>query len=93
MADEKLKQAVEAIRNDELVGRGSCTSIDECYSDDELSEELLRAGATTIEQAVKWARDSEGLWLEQACNARWGEDDDPQLVDLHEWGEKRQSIE
>jgi hypothetical protein len=87
MTDKELKQAIEAIRSDKLVGRGSCTSIDECYSDDELANDLLRFGIT-LADAVKWARETEGLFLEQACNARWGEDDDPQLVNLHEWQEK-----
>lgn len=84
-----MEKLIEAIRNDELVGRGSCTSVDECYSDAELGEELKRAGISTPQAAVKWARDSEGLYLEQGLNCRWGEDDDEQLLAYREFNDKR----
>ena len=81
--DERLK----AIRNDGLVGRGTCSSIDECYDDIELIQQLDDNKLHTPAAAVKWARESEGLWVEQGLNQRWGEDDDPQLLAYNEWQE------
>jgi len=80
---------VKAIREDKLVGAGSCTSIDECFDDHEIAEELQREGITTVEGAIKWARDREGLWLEQGLNCRWGEDDDPQLKAYYGFNSQR----
>ena len=82
-----MDERVKAIRNDDLVGRGSCSSIDECYSDGELAQQLDDYSIHTPVAAVKWARESEGLWLEQGLNQRWGEDDDPQLLAYNEWQE------
>lgn len=77
-----MQEMVAAIRADKLVGRGSCTSVDECWTDEDLAEYLARDDVTTVEGAVRWARESEGLWLEKAADARWGEDDDPELEEL-----------
>jgi hypothetical protein len=57
-----LSNLVKAIRSDRRVGRGSCTSIDECYEDCEIAEELSRENVTTIEGAIKWAINREALW-------------------------------
>lgn len=70
---------IAAIRADKVVGKGTCSSIDECMEDKELARELARYGIATIPDALKWARDHEGLFVEQGLNQRWGEDDDPQL--------------
>ena len=78
---------VEAIRKHPKVGRGSCTTIDEATTDDELVAELDEAGATTVEQAVSWALETEGLRIENALNKRWGEDTDPELQRLRDWNE------
>jgi hypothetical protein len=76
---------VAAIRADKKVGKGSCTSIDECYDDAEIVEYLDKLKFVTIESAIKWAYDSEGLWLEQGLNQRWGEDSDQQLEMWINW--------
>jgi hypothetical protein len=34
------KEAFDLIRNSEELGRGSCSTYDECYSDEELMEDL-----------------------------------------------------
>lgn len=77
-------ELIAAVREDKKVGRGTCTRIDECFSDEELFEEILK-DCKTPGEAVKEAREFEGLKIEQALNARLGEDDDPQLVAYHEW--------
>lgn len=76
---------VEAIRKHPKVGRGSCTSIDECYTTEELIQEMDAEGVCNAEWAVKWALEREGLHLEQGLNARWGSDDDPQLKAWEDW--------
>jgi len=76
---------VEAVRKDELVGNGTCTTVDEALEDSELLEYLEEDKVTTPEAAVAWARDFEGLRKEQATNCRWGEDDDPEVKASEEW--------
>ena len=78
---------VKAIREDALVGSGTCTSTNECYSDEELVRELDRYNILTPRAAVKFAREGEELHLEQGLNCRWGEDDDPQLLAYNKWQE------
>ena len=47
---------VAAIRNDRKVGRWSCSPVDECFTDGELTDELDRAGVRTPASALRWAR-------------------------------------
>jgi len=78
---------VTAIRDHSRVGRGTCTSVDECWDDKEIIEFLDDNNVTTEEGAIEWALEQEGLWLEQGLNQRWGDDDDPQLIAWKEWNE------
>jgi hypothetical protein len=81
---------IEAIRNHKLVGRGSCTTIDECFTDAELIREFDDPfwNVTSPEAAVEWALETEGIYREQALNCRWGEDTDPELKAHNDWKEK-----
>lgn len=81
---------VEAIRQDPVIGRGTCSSVDECYEDKELVEHLDKEGIVTEKAAVTWARGLEQVFQEQNLNARWGEDSDPQLAQWNEWKQKLQ---
>lgn len=76
---------VSAIRNNAKVGTGSCTSVDECWSDKEIADELNSLGILTEEGAVEWALGVEGIFLEKGLNQRFGLDDDPQLLAWQEW--------
>jgi hypothetical protein len=76
---------VEAIRSNERVGRGTCTTIDEAYTDSELIDALDKAEVTTAEKAVVWAIEDEGFRIENALNFRWGEDSDPEILRYNEW--------
>ena len=76
---------VEAIRSNKRVGRGTCTTIDEAYTDNELVEALDEAKAITVEKAVAWAIEDEGFRIENALNFRWGEDSDPEVSRYNEW--------
>ena len=80
-----MDSRVSAIRDDALVGRGSCTSIDECLTDKEIEELLDEMTIAEDTAAIRWAREHEGLWLEQMLNARWGEDSDPELETWNRW--------
>lgn len=80
------EELVAAIRGHKLIGRGTCTSIDECYDDADLWTRFgPPAGNLTIEAAIQAAIASEDLHMEQGLNQRWGEDDDPQLLEYNEW--------
>jgi hypothetical protein len=76
---------VKAIRSNERVGRGTCTTIDEAYTDNELVEALDEAEAITVEEAIAWAIKDEGFRIENALNFRWGEDSDPEVSRYNEW--------
>lgn len=90
MAQYTEEDLIKAIRADKLIGKGSCTSIDECYEDKELWGLFgIPAGNMTLEAALKDAYESEDLHWEQGLNARWGEDDDPQLKEYEEWQKAR----
>lgn len=67
---------VDAIRAHVLVGRGSCSSIDECYSDEDLIACMDGEGVETtdIRAAVEWALNTEQMYLEQGTNASSGEE-------------------
>ena len=75
---------VRIVRSDPKVGNGSCTSIDEAYTDTELVDAMNEDDVTT-KNARQWARELEGLRLEQGLNQRWGEDSDPQLKAYNEF--------
>ena len=79
---------VEAIRKDPCVGSGTGASVDECFLDNDLINYLDADGITLQKNAVKWARDYEQSFMEQLLNARWGEDNDPQLEEYGAWKKK-----
>lgn len=83
---EDMDERVQKIRNDELVGRGSCSVIDECYSNNELRE-MMDEEDVGVDGCVTWARRIQRRWLEQSLNYRCGEDDDPELLAWREWQE------
>lgn len=74
-----MDSRVKAIRDDELVGKYSCSSIDECWTDEELIKHFDGAKISTIEAALGWALEQERMHLEQGLNQRWGENNDSQL--------------
>lgn len=65
-----MQEMIAAVRSDTKVGRGSCSVIDECYSDRELTEALTEAGIDTVKAAVAWARDVERLFREREQEIR-----------------------
>jgi len=85
---EFMMSLVETVRSCPIVGRGTCSTLDECMSDDEIAESLSEHGIETDDGAIKWGLRFEGMQLEQALNCRWGEDTDPELVAWNEFQEK-----
>ena len=59
------QEMIAAVRADRRVGVGSCSVIDECYTDEELADELGDAGCTSAAAAVRWARAADRLWRER----------------------------
>lgn len=53
---------IAAVRADPTVGRGSCSVIDECFTDNELLAFLRRAAAESPADAVKAAQDHEAFF-------------------------------
>lgn len=76
---------IAAIRACPLVGRGTCSTVDECLTDSEIEERLAEDGIETIASALEWAHDFEECKKEQALNQRWGDDDDWQLKAWEKW--------
>jgi hypothetical protein len=82
-----MNDLINAIRSNELVGRGSCSTIDECMTDSEIAAALQDDGVKTVKGALKWALDIEGLAIENALNYRWGADDDPEVETFNRFNE------
>lgn len=75
-----LLEMVEAVRCDKVVGRGTCTVIDEAYTDDELADMLSDRNIRSIGGAVRTARAVERLRAEYDCgleSGEFGDDDAP----------------
>lgn len=63
-----MTEMVEAVRADNTVGRGTCSPIDECYSDRELKEFLQ--GCRTTGGAVKRAKQAHSVWADRMADTR-----------------------
>lgn len=66
-----MTEMVEAVRSDKIVGRNTCSCIDECLTDAELAEELTEAGAKSVEEAIAYARRSHDVFIEREEESRW----------------------
>jgi len=62
---KKRDPLVEAIRQDPTFGEGSCSVVDECYTDEELLTALREAGVSTRPAALRWARQRHESFLER----------------------------
>jgi hypothetical protein len=88
---EALKEMIAAIRQDTLVGTGSCSVVDECMEDAELIALFKIHNCHHTHVAVNHARDIQESYLERALDCRFGEDTDPQLIAWNEWKEARKA--
>lgn len=80
---------VVAVREDKLVGKGTCSAIDECWTDDNLVEQFDEDGIVTPKQAVEWCFEYEDLHMEQAPNQSSGEPDCPAMAVWNEWQDRK----
>jgi hypothetical protein len=80
-----MKEMIDAIHSNPLVGRGSCSTVDECMDAIEIQEALESQGIGTVEAAVHWAIQLEAGQMERMMDQRWGEDDDPQVDIKNDW--------
>lgn len=87
------QEMLDAIRNHKLVGRGSCTVVDECYSDRYIARELETYKVETIDGAIAYAINEQSGFLEAGLNQRFGDEGDPQLVEWKEWQERIAGLE
>ena len=76
---------VQAIRKDHRVGLGTCTSIDECWSESEILEFLDDNNIKSAKAAVDWAYEQEGLFREKGSNCSFGESDCELIRAADEW--------
>lgn len=66
---QEEKAMVEAVRNDPGIGRGTCSSVDECMDDSDLVHEIREYKLATPEAAVAHFRGGESLWRKVANDA------------------------
>tara|TARA_B100000131_G_C18002697_1_gene567152 strand:+ start:381 stop:698 length:318 start_codon:yes stop_codon:yes gene_type:complete len=93
MADEQMAANLLAaadprviiIRKDKNLGSGSCTSIDECWSDSEILEFLDENKITTTKEALSWAYEQEGFRREAGLNASSGDENCHLVASYNEW--------
>lgn len=78
-------ERVRAIRADALIGEHSCSFVDECLIAFDIVEELDRLNIETPLDTIKHYIKAQDRQYEQGLNARAGNDDDPELIQYHEW--------
>lgn len=61
---------VAAIRADDLIGRGTCSVVDECWTDDEIIAMLDARYVKTPERAVKEMLFTHEVWTDKADEIR-----------------------
>ena len=76
-----MDNRVKVIREDMMVGRGSCTHIDEVFSNEDLIYWLDQDEVYTTKGAVEWARDYERLKIEMAVEC----ESPTAMAHLREW--------
>ena len=68
--DEAMQGWIRKVREDHIVGRGTCSVIDECWTDDELARVLTEQGVRGWQQVRFWVRRTHRLWLEREREIR-----------------------
>lgn len=68
--DERMAGWIRKIRQDHRVGRGSCSVIDECWTDEELADALNSEGVRGWQQVRFWVRRRHREWHEREREIR-----------------------
>jgi hypothetical protein len=73
--DSLTGEIFEAIRNDSEIGRGTCSTVDECESDEELRQrifnDLTEGTYVDVKSALKWEKMIEGIRREREDSEDW----------------------
>ena len=90
-----MDERIKAVRDNELVGRGTCTYANECFSDNDLLAEIShdKGPDFTAKDAVDWCIWFQDLKMNQMLECRFGEDSDPELTVYREWTAKCEAYE
>lgn len=56
---------VVAVRAHSVMGSGSCSTVDECMTDEEMKKTWVEEGVRTKREAVRSMRQMHDLWAEQ----------------------------
>ena len=67
-----MDSRVKIIRDSKYVGRGSCSTVDECYSDNDLINKFDCEGIKSADEALELALEIEGLTLADTLNTKEG---------------------
>ena len=79
---------VQAIRQNKLVGSGTCSDIDECFDYEDIVDNLKKQNITTVKKAVEWAIEHETLLISIATNYSSGEPNCYLLKRDQNWSKK-----
>jgi len=60
---------VDAVRKDPQIGRGTCSTIDECYDDSEIVEVIRDEGLATADALLASLYSAENIWRDRADDA------------------------
>lgn len=63
--DEKMAGWIRRIREDHIVGRGTCSVIDECWTDQELADALVEHKIRGWQEVRFWVRRVHRAWHER----------------------------
>lgn len=78
---EQEQKMVDAVRADPKIGRGTCSTIDECYTDEEVVEVIRRENIPDANGLLDSLYQSENIWRDRADDAL-GAGGEPQI-----WGQ------
>lgn len=81
---ERANNLLKIVRASKALGHGSCSTIDECYSDEDLIDEYetdLFTGKTE-RQIVEWAIEMEQVYWERNGLFKWKEEHQDEIAEL-----------
>lgn len=85
MAALKKVDLVKAIREHPRLGKGTESIVDQCFTDEEIKEELAREGITSKQKAIEYFGVWEGLDYEEVNEPTEEEDDSDDYFDTPGW--------
>lgn len=68
--DEAMAGWIRQVREDHIVGRGTCSVIDECWTDQDLADALAREGVRGWQRVRFWVRRVHRIYREREAEVR-----------------------